>query len=154
MIIHLHASCWNEARILPFFFRYYDGFIDDYYMHDNESDDGSLAILAAHPRVTVLPLVLEGESCAEAAFAQVNEFWWPSRRQADWVAVCNVDEFFWHQDMRRYLEHCRALRVTYLLATGYQMVADRFPRPGDNLPESIRHGARFTNYGQARLFQS
>ena len=74
MIVHLHASCWNEERMLPLFFRYYDTFIDRYYIHDNGSDDGSLAILEAHPRVTILPLVLEGDPLCEAAFAQVNDF--------------------------------------------------------------------------------
>ena len=46
MIIHLHATCWNEEQMLPFFFRYYDRFVDRYYIHDNQSSDGSIEILS------------------------------------------------------------------------------------------------------------
>ena len=45
VIIHLHATCWNEERMLPFFFRYYDRFVDRYFIHDNQSSDGSIEIL-------------------------------------------------------------------------------------------------------------
>jgi hypothetical protein len=37
MIVHLHASCWNEERMLPFFCRYYDRFVDHYFIHDRAS---------------------------------------------------------------------------------------------------------------------
>ncbi len=152
MIIHLHASCWNEARMLPLFFRYYDAFVDRYFIHDNQSDDGSLDILAAHSRVTVLPLVLEGDSFVDAAFAQVNRLWWPSRGEADWVAVCNIDEFFWHPDMSAYLASCQSIGITFLGSTGYQMVSERFPGVGENLPETIRRGARFLNMDKPSFF--
>jgi hypothetical protein len=152
MIVHLHASCWNEERMLPFFFRHYDRFVDHYFIHDNQSTDGSLAILRSHPGVTVLPLVLEGPSLVEAAFSQVNQFWHPSRGKADWVAVCNVDEFFWHFDMRWYLGKCRKKGITFLRSNGYQMVSETFPRPNDDLVQTHRFGVRDRFFDKPSFF--
>ncbi len=152
MIVHLHASCWNEERMLPYFFRHYDRFVDHYFIRDNQSTDRSLDILRAHPHVTVLPLVLEGDSLVEAAFAQVNSFWWPSRGKADWVAVCNIDELFWHIDMRWYLQECKKKGITFLRSIGYQMVSDSFPGPDDDLCRTHRFGARDRLYDKPSFF--
>ena len=153
MIVHLHASCWNEERMLPFFFRYYDSIVDHYYIHDNQSSDRSLEILSEHPRVTIFPLVLEGDSVCQAAFEQVNSFWHCSRGKADWVAVCNVDEFFWHPaGLHWYLRACKKEGITYLPSKGYEMVSDTFPAPSDLLTRTIRFGARNTVYDKPSFF--
>jgi hypothetical protein len=152
MIIHLHASCWNEERMLPFFFKYYDPIVDHYFIHDNQSSDHSLEILASHPRVTVLPLVLEGNSICEAAFQQINSLWEISRGQADWVTVCNIDELFWHVDLRWYLKRCKKTGITFLPSIGYQMVSDRFPEPEENLALTVRNGTRDPAYDKPSFF--
>ena len=152
MIVHLHASCWNEERMLPFFFRHYDPIVDHYYIHDNQSTDGSLEILRDHPRVTVLPLVLQGDSICHASFKLVNDLWKCSRNQADWVAVCNIDEFFWHEDLRDYLSQCREQGITYLPTTGYDMITDEFPQPHDNLAHTYRKGARRESLDKPSFF--
>jgi hypothetical protein len=152
MTVHLYATCWNEKPILPFFFRHYDAIVHRYFIYDNQSTDGSLDILTAHPRVTVLPLILEGDSFVEAAFAQVNQFWHPSRGHADWVAVCNVDEFFWHIDLGWYLSECRRKGITFLKSVGYQMVSERFPEPSDDLARAHRYGTRFDHMDKPAFF--
>lgn len=152
MKIHLHASCWNEKAMLPYFFRHYDPFVSRYFFYDNESDDGSYDLLKSHPRVTVSKLELTGDSFVEAAFERLNSLWWPSRGEADWVAVCNVDEFFWHHDLIDYLSACRRDGITFLQSTGYQMVSDEFPEPNDNLSETIRFGAPFRNLDKPAFF--
>lgn len=138
--------------MLPYFFRYYDPVVDRYVIHDNGSTDRSLEILAAHPRVTVVPLVLDGESLCQAAFEQVNQFWLGSRGVADWVAVCNIDEFFWHPDLPWYLGACRRRGITWIPSRGYEMVSDRFPGPEDDLPRTIRQGARAPHYDKPSFF--
>ena len=138
--------------MLPLFFRHYDGLVDHYFIRDNKSTDGSLDILRAHPRVTILPLFLEGDSMVEAAFAQVNQFWHPSRGQADWVAVCNVDELFWHIDLEWYLRKCQKKGITFLRSRGYQMVGQNFAEPGDNLVRVHRYENRGTRNTTSRPF--
>lgn len=153
MIVHLHASCWNEAQMLPFFFRHYDKLVDRYFIYDNQSDDGSLELLAAHPKVTVLPLVLEGDSFVLAAFAQVNGFWIKSRGLADWVAVVNIDEFLWHPDMKEYLRGCAKAGITWTDTTGFQMISHAFPDHGANLTRAVRRGARAPGYDKPGFFR-
>ena len=152
MIIHLHATCWNEERMLPFFFRYYDRFVDRYFIHDNQSSDGSIEILRSHPRVTILPFVIEGESIVEAAITKINEFWKISRGQADWVAVCNIDEFFWHCDLNWYLRECQKRGITFLESKGYQMVSYKFAERNDDLIHTHRRGCRFQKFDKPSFF--
>jgi len=51
MIVHLYAQCWNDAWMLPFFFRHYDALVDRYFIYDDGSTDGTPTLLAGHPRV-------------------------------------------------------------------------------------------------------
>lgn len=138
--------------MLPYFFRHYDGVVDEYFIHDNDSSDGSLEILNAHPRVTVLPLVLEGDSMCAAAFELINDLWKGSRGKADWVVVCNIDEFFWHPDLRWYLEACRRRGITYLPSRGYDMITESFPGPGDDLAAMHRLGVRHEAFDKPGFF--
>ena len=152
MIIHLHATCWNEERMLPFFFRHYDRFVDHYFIHDNQSSDGSIDILKSHPRVTILPFMIEGESIVELAISKINEFWKISRGQADWIAVCNIDELFWHVDINWYLRECRKKNITFLGSKGYQMVSRKFADPDDDLIQTHRCGCRFRKFDKPSFF--
>ena len=34
-IVHYYAVCWNEEKMLPFMFQYYDQFVDHYTIYDN-----------------------------------------------------------------------------------------------------------------------
>ena len=118
--------------------------MDRYFIHDNQSTDGSLRILNAHLRVTVLPLFLEGESRVGAAFAQVNQFWHPSRSQADWVAVCNIDELFWHIDLPWYLRECRRRGSPSCRARAIRWSVSAFPSRWQLVCThrfGVRHGA-------------
>ena len=152
MTVHLHATCWNEARMLPFFFEHYDRFVDRYFIRDNCSDDGSLDILAAHPRVEIMELQLEGDSLCQAAFEQVNEFWKPSVGAADWVAVCNIDEFFWHPDLPWYLAACKRRGITHIPSSGWEMFSEEFPVAGEHLPQTRRLGLRFPHMDKPSFF--
>ncbi len=152
MKIHIHATCWNEIDMLPFFFRQYDPIVSRYFIYDDGSDDGSLQLLLAHPKVTVMPFELGGDSIIESAFARVNSLWWPSRNQADWVLVCNVDEFFWHKDLPGYLQDCTTNGTTFLQAEGYQMISETFPPSGMDLTQFARSGARFKNMDKPAFF--
>ena len=41
MRIHLYANCWNELRILPYFMRHYEPFVDEFIILDDGSKDGT-----------------------------------------------------------------------------------------------------------------
>lgn len=141
-VIHLYCLCWNEERMLPFFFRHYDPLITRYFVFDNGSTDGSLAILAAHPKVTVRHFGTEDGSLIGAAPAFYETVWHPSRGVADWVIIVDIDEHLHHPEGLQYFTACRRSGVTVIPAEGYEMVAAAFPDAGIQLSTTIRSGVR------------
>ncbi|CAN5388500.1 hypothetical protein BH09PSE4_BH09PSE4_22670 [soil metagenome] len=152
MEIHLYSITWNEAAILPFFFRHYDRFVDRYFLFDDGSDDGTLAILAQHPRVTVRPLPRPFDSYLQSATHLRNHAWKDSRGVADWVIATDIDEHFYHPDMRGYLESCRAAGVTCIPGLGYQMLTDTFPDQQAELARDHRMGAPFDDMHKIGIY--
>ena len=88
----------------------------------------------------------------EAAITKINEFWKISRGQADWVAVCNIDEFFWHCDLNWYLRECQKRGITFLESKGYQMVSYKFAERNDDLIHTHRRGCRFQKFDKPCFF--
>lgn len=66
--------------------------------------------------------------------------------------MCNIDEFFWHPDLRWYLEECRRVGISFTRSLGYQMVSEDFPSAGDDLRLTHRLGVRFPEYDKPAFF--
>jgi glycosyl transferase family 2 len=152
-VVHLHALCWNDARLLPYFFRHYDPIIDQYHIYDNGSDDGSIELLNRHPRVSLGTFENAGDSFVDQAREINNSVWKASRDVADWVIVCNIDEFLWHPTFLEHLAARAAAGDTLLPAEGYQMVAPVFPRRNRALVESVRRGTRLSIMDKVCVFR-
>ena len=152
MQIHLYTLSWNEAEILPFFFRHYDRFVDRYYFFDDGSDDGTLEMLEAHPRVEVRKLERAFPSFLLSATHVRNNAWKASRGAADWVIATDVDEHLHHEDIRAYLAACKAKGVTWLPALGYQMITERFPEEGALLCRDHRMGVPYRLLDKIAVF--
>lgn len=152
MIIHLYALCWNEERMLPYFFKHYDKIVDKYYIFDNNSTDNSYTILKSHPNVITNKIDLRGDSMVEAAKDQYNLIWKQSRGIADWVIVCNVDEHFYHPDFRNYLEECTTNDITLIMPIAYEMISEVFPSNDKLLCETIRYGVREKKMDKPEIF--
>ena len=39
LTVHLNATCWNEEKMLPYFFRHYDTLVSRYFVFDDGSTD-------------------------------------------------------------------------------------------------------------------
>ena len=141
--VHLYTVCWNEADMLGFFFRHYDGWVDRYVVLDDGSTDATLDLLHAHPKVEVRHLErAHPESVQLSLLAAQNKVWQESRGVADWVVVVDVDEHL-HlvgQDPRAYLDAQRDQGVTLLPSLGFDMNSRTFPGPGEMLVETVRRG--------------
>jgi hypothetical protein len=139
--VWLYALTWNEQRVLPFFFRHYDPWVDRYILYDDGSTDATLGMLAAHPRVErrrferAVP-----NSFVESHRLWQNNVWKEARGQCAWVVVTAVDEHLWHPGIGGYLEACAAAGVTAIPALGFDMIVDDFPSPGTWLAERHRLG--------------
>jgi glycosyltransferase involved in cell wall biosynthesis len=151
--VHVFTICWNEEVMLPYYFRHYEPFVDRFFVFDDGSTDRTLAMLEAHPKVTVLPWERADDTSYALSQQQLsNRCWKESRGQADWVLVCDVDEHFFHPDLPGYLERCRAEGVTMIPATGYQMVSEKPPPFEGRLCDSVRRGVRFDMFDKMSFF--
>jgi hypothetical protein len=151
-IVHLHALCWNEELMLPFFFLHYDQFVDTYFIADHGSTDRSMAILKRHPKVSLRDFACNEASFVESARAHYDYCWKESRGVADWVIICNIDEHLDHPRLLRYLLSCKTKGITIIHPLGFDMVSTAFPRPSIALRHQIRLGMRSPAFDKPQLF--
>ena len=152
--IELYTFSWNEAAMLGFFFRHYDPWICRYLFYDDGSTDGTLEILASHPRVEVRRFLREDPSSyVKSALVMQNRMWKESRGRADWVVVTAVDEHLHHPRLLDYIMKCHKVGVTLIPALGYQMVERSFPPPDVKLAETARRGAPYGLMSKLSLFR-
>lgn len=152
-IIHLYCLCWNEERMLPFFFRHYDKLVARYFVFDHGSTDGSAGMLARNPKVTLSTFRPSGQSVIREAPAFYETIWHQSRREADWIFIVNIDEFLFHPDGRNYFRRCVRDGITILPAVGYEMIAPAFPAFDQDLPLTITKGVRRKNMDKLCAFR-
>ena len=153
MQVHLYALCWNDAEMLPFFFRHYDPIVSRYFIFDDHSSDGSLDLMRAHPNVEVEPLVRsDPDSFTLSELSISNECWKRSRGSADWVIITDIDEHLFHPDLIELMMRYKDLGVTIVPALGYQMISEEFPGPDMLLCEAHTCGAPWKIYSKLTLF--
>jgi hypothetical protein len=153
--VHLYSLCWNEADILGFFFRHYDPWVDRYVIYDDGSTDGSLDLLASHPRVEIRRFEREHpDSFVRSQQALQNRVWRESRGRAAWVVVTALDEhlFVPGRSMGEFLNEAAADGVTAIPALGFQMLADEMPPPGELLCATCRFGMPDAAFNKLSLF--
>jgi len=132
--IHLYALCWNDVRMLPFFLRHYEAFVERFVIFDDGSTDGSLELLRAHPRVEVRQFVWQHPgSFILSELVHYDKCWKESRGIADWVIVTDIDEHIFHPDLGGFLARCLAQGVTIVPTLGYEMISEQFPEPDEQL---------------------
>ena len=152
MIVHVYALCWNEEKMLPFFFKHYDNIADQYYIFDNDSTDDSLSMLRENPKVVIDKFEVTGNSLVLAGLDQFNHFWKKSRGKADWVIVCEVDEHIYHPNLRKYLEECTAKGITLIVPSGYEMFSEFFPNSDRPLYQTVRNGIKSYMMDKPQIF--
>src|SRR5260370_40102450 len=125
MRVDLYATGWNQARMLPFFLRHYEPVVDRIFVYDGGSDDGSLAVLRASPKVSPFRTGWPpGQGSDDDRAWLSDQCWKQSRGEADWVVIVDLDEHLDHDlGLRRYLAACRRAGVTVVPALAYEMVA-------------------------------
>lgn len=150
--IHLHALCWNEARMIPYFFRHYNELVDRFFIHDCGSTDGSVEQLAGEPRVTVIPCAPGGDSVFEAEQAIANESWKLSRGTAQWVFVVDMSEHLHHPALPQVLRNAAADGASAVKLAGYEMIGDEFPSADQPLARLLTRGVRFPQLDKLAVF--
>ena len=154
MIVHLYTRCWNDADMLPFMFRHYDPVVQRYIVFDAGSTDGSLEILASHPKTEVRPMPPPSDPSSRIAsdLSVLENCWHESRGAADWVVVTDIDEHIYHRDLPAFLARCKTSGVTIVPALGYHMISEEFPARDLLLCDCLTTGAVRPHHNKLNLF--
>lgn len=143
MNITLYTICWNEDRMLDFFFRHYDQYVNHYIFYDDGSTDRTLDILRSKKNVEIRKFPRSHEfSYVYSAQNLHNDMWKECKETSDWVIITPVDEFLYHKNMKTYLKESLNKGISCIPAMGYKMISQKFPHPSDNLIDKIKTGAR------------
>jgi hypothetical protein len=142
MEVHLYTRCWNDASMLGFFFRHYDGFVTKYVIYDDGSTDGSLDILRAHPRVDLrqMPPYEDPQSRVLSSKYLQDKIWQESKNKADWVILTDIDEHIFHTRFSNYLEKAKRHKVTVIPIIGFQMISETLPEDDGLLSVAVTSG--------------
>ena len=153
-VVHLYAPCRNEQRILPYFMAHYGPFVDRFFIYDNMSTDATRALLAGHSNVEIIPLDTGGQFAHVERERMKNHAWKASAGKADFVLVCDVDEFLYHPHLDVLLALMKRHGYTVLRPHGYQMACEKLPE-FDGTPITARVQAGMdvaSHYSKTILF--
>ena len=151
MKIKLYAPCWNEEKMLPYFFSHYNSIVDEYVIFDNYSTDDSCNIIASNPKATI-ELFNSNNEYNEPILIDLKRNCWKKDTSPDWVIVCDIDELIYAKDLRAKLEELKKQEFTIVKSTGYEMVSRHFNFGPGQIYDYLQEGAPSIDYSKTILF--
>ena len=153
-IIHYYALCWNEEKMLPFMFDYYKQFVDRFTLYDNYSDDSSESIILSQPNAHIKKFSMDGEINDYIYQDIKNNCWKQSRGKADYVIVCDTDEFIYHSDIHQAITQLKCDKYSIVKPYGYNMYSTNYPVYDSQhlLTDQVKRGIRVPMFDKCILF--
>src|SRR5215204_1670560 len=109
--------CWNEAVLLPYFFRNY-AWAERILVFDNRSTDDSRAIVKRYPKAEVRDFDTKGVHDDIFLTEIKNTAWKEFRGKGyDYVCVVDGDEFLWAPDIVGLLRRYKMAGITLVQPT-------------------------------------
>ena len=128
-MIDVFVLAWNEERLIQQFIDWYS-FATSITILDNYSTDNTVAIA----RDNNCNIIQYGSNQQDnKAMLEIKESCWKNS-DADWVIVCDMDEFIYHPKLLKLLSQTSA---TVIKTIGYQMVSIE-----NALAKNIKIGSR------------
>lgn len=147
MKIEVIAICWNEIELVPFFVRHYRQFCDKLIVYDNKSTDGTdIALKKLGCEVRYFG---DGE-LDDREYLKIKNHAWKGC-EADYVIVCDFDEFLYHEDLKNYLQWQKDKKVNIFETQGIDVFSRHMPLPGSNITE-INSGLQSPAYSKRIIF--
>ena len=140
--VDVYSTMRNEIAILPYFLRHYETFADRIFVWDDGSDDGTLEMLKAHPKVTLLPVNL-----GKADDEYFVQHLWPqyktiSRGHADWTICVDTDELIYHPDIVEKLKELQEKGIRKVRCEGFTMYHPTFPTAQGQIYDEVKVGVK------------
>ena len=144
--IHVYAVNCNERELMPLFMSHYRDFVraEKISVHyDDSSTDGSEQLarelgaeIVHHERARSAA----GEVALDDNYLRDlrSTFWHPSRGQADWIIVVDIDELIIHPQLHKLLDSAPP-EVQVLQPQGWELVGD-WPPAGKQAWQAVRRG--------------
>lgn len=157
MRIHVYTVCHNEEILLPYFLRHYGSFAERVIVFDGESTDQSREIISSHPRACLVRSSENpfdnGLQFSEQALMDIrNNAYKGSRGKADWIIVCDVDEFVYHPGILELLANYSENGITLPKVQGFEMVSTAPPSGAGQIYDQIRFGFEAPLYSKHAVF--
>jgi hypothetical protein len=130
MKLRVVSVCWNEREMLHFYLRHYEQCADEIVLYDDQSDDGTRAIAACCPRVTLrtwpFPSGLRDHDMMSLWRAAMQD---AQRDGFDWIAMPDIDEILWHpQGLRAACARADERGYEVIASSGWNMTGDGLPK--------------------------
>jgi len=140
MKIHAYIFTFNEAKLLPFVLDYYSQYCEKITIVDNESWDNTPEVVAKYPKANLVTWSSGGKLDSYMLSMVKGQVYKNSRGQADWVIVCECDEFLYGFER---LQEFKDAGIKMPNIEGYHMVDRSFPEyDGKLMTEKITWGIR------------
>lgn len=127
----------DAADILPFTFRHYDQFVDEYWVFDDHSTDGTLELLKANAKVKLRAFTGMEGLYEEQNLGLIYQTYPEAVGKFDWVTVPDPDEFLLPRfqsesdvgpKMRGILIQSEAFGYEVIGSQGFNLVGSEFPK--------------------------
>lgn len=148
--------CKNEERIMPFFIKHYEPWVDEILIIDGGSTDGGLKIAQelGNGKVKISRAEYDdGKYVNDLILQRIrNEEWKTGIGEFDWMIVCDNDELLYHPDILTKLKEYKDRGITLPNVAGYQMMSRTFPNPETKITEQVKHGYYCESYNKNVIF--
>lgn len=153
-VVHCYAICWNEEKMLPFWFDYYERFVDRFTIYDNYSDDHSEEIVKSRKKTNIVKFSMDGKIDDRVYLRIKDNCWKHSRGKADYVIVGDIDELFFHQRIHEALAMLNDNKFSIVKPFGYNMYSTEYPvhTPGVLITQQVKRGVRVPMFDKCILF--
>jgi len=146
MKIDVFTISYNEEKMLPYFLKHYRQFAA-VHLWDNHSTDNTLKI-AKEAGVEITTFETNGEY-DELSLSEIRSRNWKGS-DADWVIVCDCDEFIYHPNIIDVLEKSES---TLIIPTGFNMVSVKFPTTIGQIYDEVNMGVLDYRYSKPIIFK-
>lgn len=137
MNIEIYSLCHQEAKIIPYYMRHYKQY-GKVFLYEGHSTDDS-AELAESLGATIIPLDT-GNQVRDDIFVDMKNNCW-KQSKADWVIVCDMDEFVYHPNFVAYLKTIDDnTKHTIIAPRTYEMISDFFPKKDGQIYDEVKFG--------------